>query len=607
MSKKFERLFFIVIPLLAFIVLSALIIYQRIGVAEYKSEEANVKFIEPGAVLTTISDSADECLFIYNSAENTTSYENLTFTLNEMCVDFSEWDISGVNAFPDLAPFDVVVVAMTEGLPFVPYAETTIEWVRAGGYLLFAGVPDYSITDMFPADFGLLISEWSYIPQEVVSFQNGFFFGAEDQEFLLTQDGFDMEGGNFVLSPSATVYMSSTGPQGDSPLIWSNDTGAGRITVINYDDMYYPNSRGIFAQAYAHTVPIAVWPVINASAFFIDDFPSPVPIGTNEYIDRDYGVTVDYFYTNIWWPDIEEIGEKYGLRYTGMFIETYEDNVRMPFTRPTDLERQRYFGRMLLADGEEMALHGYNHQSLTYTGFEYKNNEDYKNWETPEDIYAAIAETHDAMASLFDGYVPGVYIPPSNVWTRETREVLVNNFPNIRVFSGLYYDDIYGNSQEFDIDDDGLINLPRVASNCIINDFDMMFILSELNLHYVNSHFMHPDDALDPDRNAEQGWEAMRDSYESLVALVTDTDIRQLTATEAAAAVQRFDNLDVEYTYTENSVDIDLGGFYDEAYLFIRLNDYIPGLVTGGELTHIDGSLYLLRADSSKVSIALQQ
>jgi hypothetical protein len=606
MSKRFERLFFILMPLFAFIVLTAVIIYQRMGVSEFKAGESQIDYIEAGAVLSEVADSDDECLFIYNSAEDPALYANLTFTLGEMCVDFSEFDVAGGTELPDLGSFESVIVALYEGDTFTPYIDQTMDWVRIGGKLLFAGVPGFAITDIYPEEFGLQITEWSYIEQKNVTISDDFFAGVQGRVFDLDEEGYPIAGGNFLLKPDTDIYMSSTSNQGSTPMVWSNNTGEGRITVINYDAIANTSARGIFAQSYAHTVPVAVWPVINASAFFIDDFPAPVPTGTNEYIDRDYGVTVDYFYTNIWWPNIKEIGEKYNLRYTGMFIETYEDNVNSPFIRPTDLERQKYFGRLLLADGEEIALHGYNHQSLTYTGFEYKNGEAYTSWDSPEDITAALSETQAAMSTMFEGYIPEVYIPPSNVWVPETREVIANNFPNIKVFSGLYSDTIYGHSQEFETDDDGLINFPRIVSNCIVNDYDMMFVLSEINFHYVNSHFMHPDDALDPDRSAEQGWEAMRDSYESLVSMVTDTGLRQLTATESAAAVQRFDNLDVEFTYTDKAIDIAIGGFYDEAYLLVRTNDSVPGQVSGGELTNIEGSLYLLKATSPTVSIALQ-
>ncbi|MDR0946612.1 MAG: DUF2194 domain-containing protein [Ruminococcus sp.] len=606
MSKRFERLFFILMPLFAFIILTAVIIYQRIGVSEFKTAGSQIDYIEAGAVLSEITDSDDECLFIYNSTEDPALYNNLTFTLNEMCVDFSEFDVAGGTELPDLNGFESAVVALFEGDTFSTYIDTAMDWVKSGGNLLFAGVPGFAITDIYPEEFGLQITEWSYIDQKYVSISDDFFAGADGKVFDLDEEGYPMSGGNFLLKPDTDIFMSSESEQGSTPMVWSNNTGEGRITVINYAAIANTGARGIFAQSYAHTVPVAVWPVINASSFFIDDFPAPVPTGTNEYIDRDYGVTVDYFYTNIWWPNIKEIGEKYDLRYTGMFIETYEDNVNTPFVRPADLERQKYFGRLLLADGEEIALHGYNHQSLTYTGFEYKNGENYISWDSPEDISAALSETQSAMANLFNDYVPEVYVPPSNVWLPETREVIASNFPNIKVFSGLYDDTIYGQSQEFETDDDGLINFPRIVSNCIINDYDIMLMLSEINFHYVNSHFMHPDDALDPDRSAEQGWEAMRDSYESLVSMVSDTGIRQLTASESAAAVERFDRLDVEFTYTDKDIYINLGGFYDEAYLLVRTGDKVPGNVSGGEITNIQGSLYLLKATSPNVRIVLQ-
>ncbi|MDR0943406.1 MAG: DUF2194 domain-containing protein [Ruminococcus sp.] len=606
MSKKFERLFFIAVPLIAFVILAVLIIYQRVGVSEYKERETQIGFLPEEAVMSEISDSGDECLFIYSSEEDAVLYENLTFTLCEMCVDFTEYDISGETPFPELINHETLVVALGNGELLVPHIDTVIDWVKEGGNILFAGLPGYSVTSLYPDELGLQVSEWTFIEQRFANFENGFYTGSEGRTFDLGAGGVSLLGGNFLLLPAAEVYMTSSGDQGSTPMVWSVTTGEGRVTVINYDVLRNQSARGIFAQSYAHTVPVAVWPVINASSFFIDDFPAQVPEGTNEFLDRDYGVTIDYFYTNIWWPDIQQIGEKYGLKYTGIFVESYDDDTQAPFERPAELAKQRYFGQLLLEAGNEMGTRGHNHQPLVLRGFGFRANEGYKHWESAEDIVVGFEASQNLMSEIYGGIIPSVYAPPANIWDEQTRSLLVENFPNIKVFSGLYYDTIYDNSQDFEVADDGLINFPRIASNCIVSDYDMMFILSELNLHYVNSHFMHPDDALDESRSAKQGWEAMRDSYESLAALVTGTGIRQLTASESAAAVQRFDALDVEFTSTDTAITANIGGFYDEAYLFVRLNESFPGSVTGGELTHLDGSLYLLRADSAQVEITLQ-
>ena len=41
----------------------------------------------------------------------------------------------------------------------------------------------------------------------------------------------------------------------------------------------------------------------------------------------------------------------------------------------------------------------------------------------------------------------------------------------------------------------------------------------------------------------------------------------------------------------------------DEGWLFFRANEGTPGRVTGGELTHLTGNLYLLKANADTIHI----
>ena len=50
--------------------------------------------------------------------------------------------------------------------------------------------------------------------------------------------------------------------------------------------------------------------------------------------------------------------------------------------------------------------------------------------------------------------------------------------------------------QEFEVAKDGIVEQPRIISGAIIDDYMKMAALSELNMHFVNSHFIHPDDLL---------------------------------------------------------------------------------------------------------------
>ena len=117
---------------------------------------------------------------------------------------------------------------------------------------------------------------------------------------------------------------------GNTPIIWTNDYGKGRIGIVN-EVITQKYQRGFLALAYSLLEDVFVYPVINASAFYLDDFPSPIPAGNAEYIKRDYGVDVASFYANIWWPKMMEWEEKYGIVHTGMIIENYSDEVEAPF------------------------------------------------------------------------------------------------------------------------------------------------------------------------------------------------------------------------------------------------------------------------------------
>lgn len=48
---------------------------------------------------------------------------------------------------------------------------------------------------------------------------------------------------------------------------------------------------------------------------------------------------------------------------------------------------------------------------------------------------------------------------------------------------------------------------------------------------------------------------------------------------------------------------LNLGNFHDEAWLIFRANNGEPGTVSGGELTHLTGNLYLLKANDKTVTI----
>lgn len=124
--------------------------------------------------------------------------------------------------------------------------------------------------------------------------------------------------------------------------------------------------------------------------------------------------------------------DDYGVRYTGMIIEDYSDEVDGLFPRQSDQERFNHFGALLLDYGGEIGLHGYNHQPLCFTGFDFQDKVDYNTWKTKQDAVNALTEVLNFTQTLFPDNQVSVYVPPSNILSEEGRELLHTEFPQIK-------------------------------------------------------------------------------------------------------------------------------------------------------------------------------
>lgn len=618
-KKKYANsLWAILLPLVVFCALGVFFAIERTGLSfTGKEDSKNTGLLAPDSIIPRANHKPDmQCLVIKNSSANDYGLTpNLLFVLNQMSVGYTLWDIIGKNyELPDLSSYKTVIITFEDIKPLYPTLQNLFNWVKKGGGLLFACSPnDRVLSTVFYEEMGVERGIYSFIPQLVATLNTDFMPGGRNIKIAWSDEEKVeeyREGINYLLNESSIVHMTGTGPKGTTPMLWETKTGSGRVVVNNNDAFTERWSRGLIAAAYSIVEPAVAWPVINASLFFIDDFPAPIPSGFNEFIKRDYGVQTEYFYTHIWFPDILSMAEKHKIKYTSVFIETYNDNVTPPFTPPPDTERMKYFGTLFLDEGHEIGLHGYDHQSLVFQNFDYKGELPYNKWQKEEDVVQALSETIRLQHQLFPGIEMRTYVPPSNVLAPESRAILKKHFPEITVISDLLIEDIFQLYSDFGVADDGFINIPRIASGYAlmgddINDQDFWSVLNEITLHFVNSHFIHPDDAMDPERGAEKGWKSLSASFEKFLSWLDEFPIRNMTAQEAAPAVERFDNLTVHTTLKNTEMDLDLDGFIDEAYLLVRINDGVPGSTMGGSLILVSEKLYLLKAENAHVVIQL--
>ena len=515
-------------------------------------------------------------------------------------IDLAETDPT---ALPDFSNYRTVVVLMPDVAALGTRLVDLMTWLDGGGSVMLAMTPMPSTYfDVLAPKLGIKSASGSYKMAESIVPAADFMVGGGQRYEL--PDPFESSL-SVALRENATV-LAATGDEG-VPLIWLAAPGRGRVVVDNFG-IYDKVVRGFYAASFSLLCDACAYPVINSAVFYLDDFPSPVPGGDGAYVRRDYGLSIGDFYSRIWWPDITQLAEQYGIRYTGVMIENYEDDTASAPVRQSDSQQFQYYGGLLLRQGGEIGYHGYNHQPLCLPDTDYGDAYDYNTWPTADAVTAAMQELISFQHSVLPYTDGSVYVPPSNILSDAGREILGRSVPQIRTIASTYFSD--GTSlpyvQEFGVAADGIVEQPRIVSGSMVGDSYMrLAAVSELNMHYVSTHFMHPDDLLDPDRGAADGWEVYKGGLVDYLNWLTGAapNLRMQTGTECAAAVQRFSDATVTVETTSDHWTLAVGNLTDEAWFFFRANGGTPGHVTGGELTRLTDSLYLLKATAPTVEI----
>lgn len=601
----------LLIPLSILALLASSLFVQRTGIS-YKNAPSygNLKFLPQAnvEVKNFFPEKPAESLVLYDSQDPDTQVliENTLATLDSMRV---KYDTSDIHSRQRINPskYQTIVLAFVALQDIDTQIVTLLDWVENGGRILFAihPIPSKTFSAVY-RKLGIISLGNEFTHANGVKYLTDLFPGAKGLSLTsvdLKQTSYPVE-----LSEDTVVHLVSADDK-SIPLLWEHNSGLGRVVFINSDLFGNKASRGVLGAAYSLLQDVFVYPVINSSIFFIDDFPSPVPAGSTDIIEQQYGMQIHDFYTNVWWPDILNISKHYNLKYTGVMIETYDDNVVAPFEKQLDSDRHRYFGRLILANGGDIGLHGHNHVPLCLAEAGVNQAHDYPGWPTTESMQLSVYELIRFGRSLFPGHVFTTYVPPSNILCSDSRLWLPAVLPDLKVISSLYINDALKTSyeQEFTEASDGIIELPRIISGYDPNDVLRYTAINELRLHYINAHFVHPDDILDADRGALKGWAYLRDRFEEYVKWLSEAapSLRNMTANEGAIAVQRYARLAIKTEDRNGSFEISLGNFYDEAWLMLRSANK-PTAIEGGTITPLNSDLYLIKALKPKVTIKFE-
>lgn len=590
-----------------FMAIALVLLVESLGV-HYGATRFDITYLDRDKAIPAADaiagEKATNLLVIDSSQEGVSDAESmLDRVLLDMKVPTVTVDLAQGDEIPALKQYQTMVIAMPNLDPLGEHVLQIMQWVKKGGGVMFAMTPEKTgYLDVIGPQIGIESSTYGYVVTEGITPSEDFMLGG-GQTYMFS----DPFKSSLSVALNDRAQVEAVSSNGRTPLVWRSSVESGTAVMCNIG-IYVKMVRGFYASAFSLLSSAMAYPVINSAAFYLDDFPSPVPSGNGKYIKRDYNMSISEFYSQVWWPDLVRLAERYGIRFTGVMIENYGDDTKNDPVRQTDNTQFEYYGGLLLRQNGEIGYHGYNHQPLVLPNTDYGNEYTYVQWPNRKAIVDSLNELIAFQKTVLPAATSSVYVPPSNILSSEGRQIIGEDVPQIRAIASMAFppDSSLEYVQEFGVAADGVVEAPRIVSGSMVNNSYMrLAAVSELNMHYVSTHFMHPDDLLDEDRGAKEGWETYRKGLEDYLDWLEQSapSIRMQTGTECAAAVQRFSGLTVSMATSDDSWDLHLGNLIDQGWLMFRANNGTPGRVRGGSLTKLTGNLYLLKATSATVHI----
>ena len=590
-----------------FMAIALVLLVESLGV-HYGATRFDITYLDRDKAIPAADaiagEKATNLLVIDSSQEGVSDAESmLDRVLLDMKVPTVTVDLAQGDEIPTLKQYQTMVIAMPNLDPLGEHVLQIMQWVKKGGGVMFAMTPEKTgYLDVIGPQIGIESSAYKYVVTEGITPSKDFMLGG-GQTYMFS----DPFKSSLSVALNDRAQVEAVSSNGRTPLVWRSSVESGTAVMCNIG-IYGKVFRGFYASAFSLLGSAMAYPVINSAAFYLDDFPSPVPSGNGKYIKRDYNMSISEFYSQVWWPDLVRLAERYGIRFTGVMIENYGDDTKDDPVRQTDNTQFEYYGGLLLRQNGEIGYHGYNHQPLVLPNTDYGNEYTYVQWPNRKAIVDSLNELIAFQKTVLPAATSSVYVPPSNILSSEGRQIIGEDVPQIRAIASMAFppDSSLEYVQEFGVAADGVVEAPRIVSGSMVNNSYMrLAAVSELNMHYVSTHFMHPDDLLDEDRGAKEGWKKYYQGLENYLDWLEQSapSIRMQTGTECAAAVQRFSGLTVSMATSDDSWDLHLGNLIDQGWLMFRANSGTPGRVRGGSLTKLTGNLYLLKATSATVHI----
>ena len=422
---------------------------------------------------------------------------------------------------------------------------------------------------------------------------SGFIFGGEAwytkendpdgkfQNMKLTMPWYNTS--NATKTYMSAVVESEDGSKIDNEdqpaVIWRKSHDHAYVFCINGDYIKDISGIGILTAIMSESKDLDIYPVVDSQSVIVNNFPM-FSFENDDAVEKYYLRNTSSLLENVIWPDISNLAESTGARFTFMAAPqiNYSDN-NLVSVREMD-----YFFRLFSEISSEAGL------------------------TTTRDDATSIDEKLTADAGIFSNYLSNYKFTSIIARKDELENVLSSKNSLIDDVNTIVTDSQdYGGTKLFSYVNDNVINVEcPVTSDKYTYSDDFRQRCFQTALAYTSIEF-NMTGVCNPDDEKELWNEEIKSKSTALTSYMKNSKMfTKCSISQADKRIREF--MAADYSYKQNSsyVSLDITGAQETARFIVRLRTGEVENVSGAVCTKVEKGVYLITAQSKHVEMTIK-
>lgn len=422
---------------------------------------------------------------------------------------------------------------------------------------------------------------------------SGFLFGGEAwytkendpdgkfQNMKLTMPWYNTS--NATKTYMSAVVESEDGSKIDNEdqpaVIWRKSHDHAYVFCINGDYIKDISGIGILTAIMSESKDLDIYPVVDSQSVIVNNFPM-FSFENDDAVEKYYLRNTSSLLENVIWPDISNLAESTGARFTFMAAPqiNYSDN-NLVSVREMD-----YFFRLFSEISSEAGL------------------------TTTRDDATSIDEKLTADAGIFSNYLSNYKFTSIIARKDELENVLSSKNSLIDDVNTIVTNSQdYGGTKLFSYVNDNVINVEcPVTSDKYTYSDDFRQRCFQTALAYTNIEF-NMTGVCNPDDEKELWNEEIKSKSTALTSYMKNSKMfTKCSISQADKRIREF--MAADYSYKQNSsyVSLDITGAQDTVRFIVRLRTGEVENVSGAVCTKVEKGVYLITAQSKHVEMTIK-